>query len=80
MSNFADDTTFYACDKDLSFLINRLETVFLAIEWFESNHMKLNQENRHPLVSGYKHTSIWARMEQTNIWGESKKQTLLSVE
>ena len=79
MSNFSDDTTFYACDKDLSFLINRLETVFLAITWFESNHMKLNQENRHLLVSEYKHTSIWARMEQTNIW-ESKKQTLLSAE
>ena len=25
MCNFADDMTFYACDKDLSSLINRLE-------------------------------------------------------
>ena len=31
--NFADDTTFFACDKDLGSLINRLEhDSFLAIE------------------------------------------------
>ena len=31
----ADDTTFFACDKDLGSLINRLEhDSFLAIEWF----------------------------------------------
>ena len=31
--NFADDTTFYACDKDLNHLINRLEhDSFLSIE------------------------------------------------
>ena len=27
----------------------------LATEWFENNHMKLNQEKCHHLVSGYKH-------------------------
>ena len=48
--------TFYACDKDLRFLINRLKhDSLLAIEWFENNHMKLNQEKCHLLVSGYKH-------------------------
>ena len=37
---FADDATFYACDKDLSSLIDRLEhESLLAIEWFENNHM-----------------------------------------
>ena len=31
--NFADDTTFYACDKDVNSLINRLEhDSHLAIE------------------------------------------------
>ena len=45
MCKFADDTTFYACDKDLRSLINRLEhDSLLAIEWFENNRMKLNQE------------------------------------
>ena len=38
--NFADDTTFYACDKDLRPLITRLEhDSLLAIKWFEDNHM-----------------------------------------
>ena len=78
--NFADDTTFYACDKDLRSLINRLEhDSLLAIEWFENNHMKLNQEKCHLLVSGYKHENIWARIGQTKIW-ESRKQNLLGVE
>ena len=31
--NFADDTTYFACDKDIGSLINRLEhDSFLAIE------------------------------------------------
>ena len=43
--NFADDSTFYACDKDLNHLINRLEHDSLpAIEWFENNSMKLNDD------------------------------------
>ena len=77
--NFADDTTFYACDKDLRCLINRLEHErLLAIEWFENNHMKLNQEKCHLLVSGYKHENICTRIGQTKIW-ESRKQKLLGV-
>ena len=80
MCNFADDTTFYACDKDLRSLINRLELdSLLAIEWFENNHMKLNQEKCHLLVSGYKHKTIWAMIGQTKIW-ESRKQKLVVVE
>ena len=43
--NFADDTTFYACDQNLNDLINRLKhDSFLAIEWFENNSMKLNDD------------------------------------
>ena len=43
--NFADDTTLYLCDKDLNTLINRLEhDTVLAVEWFENNFMKLNQD------------------------------------
>ena len=34
--NFADDTTFYACDKDLNFLIKTLEhDSYHAIDWFD---------------------------------------------
>ena len=78
--NFADDTTFYACDKDLNFLINRLEhNSYLAIEWFENNSMKLNQDKCHLLVSGFKYENIWANVGKTKIW-EKKKQKLLDVE
>ena len=80
MCNFADDTTFHACDKDLSSFINRLEhDSLLAIEWFENNHMKLNQEKCHLLVSGHKHENIWAKIGQTKIW-ESRKRKLQGVE
>ena len=43
MCNFADDTTFYVCDRDVNSLINKLEhDSYLAIEWFENNYIKLN--------------------------------------
>ena len=46
--NFADDNTFFACDKDLGSLINRLEhDSFLAIEWFQNNEMKLKEDKCH---------------------------------
>ena len=33
--NYVDETTFYACDSDLNYLISRLEhDSVLAIEWF----------------------------------------------
>ena len=52
VSSFADDTTFYVCDKDLNTLINKLEhNTALAVEWFESNFMQLNQDKCHLLVS-----------------------------
>ena len=61
--NFADDTSFFACDKDLKTLIGRLEhDSHLAIEWLESNYMKLNQAKCHLLVSRCKHENevkIW---------------------
>ena len=77
--NFADDTTFYVCDKDLNILINRLEhDTSLAVEWFENNFMKLNQDKCLLLVSGHKHETVWAKIGETKIW-ESNKQKLLGV-
>ena len=77
--DFADDTTFYVCGKDLDPLINRLEhDTALAVEWFENNFMKLNRDKCHLLVSGNKHETVWAKIGETKIW-ESKKQKLLGV-
>ena len=57
--NFADDTTFFACDKVLNSLIKTLEhNSLLAIEWFQNNDMKLNQDKCQLLVSGYKHETV----------------------
>ena len=79
--NFADDTTFYSCDKDLNSLINRLEhDSYLAIEWFENNSMELNQDKCHVSpASGFKHENIWGKIGKTKIC-ESNKQKLLGVE
>ena len=74
--NFTDDTTFFACDKDLKSLIKRLKNdSLLAIEWFQKNHMKLNQGKHYLLVSGYKHENVWAQIGDEIIW-ESNKQKL----
>ena len=77
--NYADDTTFYACDSDLHYLISRLEhDSVLAIEWFECNYMKLNQDKCHLLISGHKYESVWANIGSCKIW-ESNDQKLLGV-
>ena len=54
--NYADDTTFHACGSDLKDLITRLEhDSLLAIQWFQANYMKLNEEKCHLHISGHKH-------------------------
>ena len=74
--NFADDTTFYAYDKDLNHLINRLEhDSFPAFEWFENNSMKLNDDKCHLLISIHKYENVWAQIGNARIW-ESKTQRL----
>ena len=75
-----DDTTFYACDMDLNSLIKRLEhDSFLAIEWFENNNMKLNNDKCNLLVSRYKNENVWANIGKGKIW-ESNKQKLLGLD
>ena len=73
--SYADDTTFHACDLDLK----RLEhDAALAIEWFESNQMKLNQDKCHFLLSGHKYETLFVNVGETKIW-ESKQQKLLVI-
>ena len=77
--NFADDTTFYACDDDVQSLVNRLEhDSYLAIEWFENNYMKLNPDKCHLLIAGHKFEIFFAQISEVKIW-ESSKQKLLGV-
>ena len=75
--NFADNTTFFTCDRDLRSLINRLEhDSFLATEWFQNNYMKLNEDKCHLLVGEYKHESIWAKIGDAKIWESNKQKTI----
>ena len=76
LCNFADYTTFYACDMDLNSLIKRLDhDSFLTIELFENNNMQLNQDKCHLLVSGDKNENVWANIGNEKIL-ESTKQKL----
>ena len=80
LCNFADDTTFHACDNDLNNLMKRLEhEAFLAIQWFETNNMKLNKDKCRHLVSRHKYENGWVKMGDEKIW-ESAKQKLLIIE
>ena len=77
--NFADDTTFYSTDLELKELIRKLEhDSSLAIEWFESNYMKLNTDKCHLLVSGDRHEYAFAKIGD-DIVGESMENMLLGV-
>ena len=63
---------------DLKSLITRLEhDVALAIEWFESNYMMLNQDKCHFLFSGHKYETF-VNVGETKIW-KSKQQKLFGV-
>ena len=48
--NFADDTIFHAGDNDLNTGEEINHETFLAIEWFETNNMKLNKNKCHENV------------------------------
>ena len=72
--NYADDTTFHACDMDPENMVRRLEHASMpVIEWFQSNYMKLNQDKCHFLLLGHKHETIWANIGQTKIWESENK-------
>ena len=60
-------------------LVNRLEhDANLATEWFDCNHMKLNEDKCHLIISGHKSEAIWTKIGETKIW-ESKNQKLIGV-
>ena len=77
--NYVDDTTFHARDSDIGNLSNKLEHAsILAIKFFESNYMKLNKDNCHFLLPGYKHEIMFVVIEESRL-SESEKQKLVGV-
>ena len=57
--NSVDDMTFHACDSSLDSLVKRLEhDTNFAIEWVDSNNMKLKQDECHLMISGHKFKTV----------------------
>ena len=77
--NLADDTTLYASDIELNKLMLSLEhDSLLAIEWFESNYMKLNTDKCHLIVAGSKHEHVCAQIGNDLLW-EGREYRLLGL-
>ena len=56
-------------------LLKRLEhDSSLAIEWFQNNYMKLNEDKCHLLASGFKHEVLWADIGGKRIWESTEKK------
>ncbi len=77
--NFADDTTFYSCNKSLQKVVENLEhDSSIALKWFQDNYMKLNSDKCHLLIAGSKHVE-----QSVTIWGrdflETNEQRLLGI-
>ena len=50
----------------------------LAIEWFENNSMKLNEDKCHLLLAGHRYETLWANIGETRIL-ESKNAKFLGL-
>ena len=73
--NYADDTTFHACDTELSDLIRRLEhDSKIAIEWFECNYMKLNRDKCHLVAARHKYEHLWINVGGSKIWESESEE------
>ena len=61
--SFADDTTPNVCDMELKVVLDKLENCSeLAIAWFKSNYMKLNEEKCELFVCGYRFEQLWIKV------------------
>ena len=75
--NFADDTTHFVCDLDLNTTLNKLEeNSAIAVTWVDTNHMKLNNDKCHLLISGHHCEEMFISIGNNRIW-ESKNLELL---
>ena len=79
ISNYADDTTLYACDDNLERVLQKLEVNSeLAIFWFENNFMTLNTDKCKLVISGLKYEYTWVKIGTDIIW-ESNEVDLLGI-
>ena len=77
--NIADDTTPFACSKDIRTLITNLESdAGSAVIWYDANYMKLNLIKCHFIISSNSAEHFWIKVGDQIIW-ESKQEKLLGV-
>ena len=77
--NFADDTTIFACDKELSNVKQILEqNSDKAIQWFKENYMKLNTDKCKVIICGKKNETVSIKVENSEI-SEGDSVKLLGI-
>ena len=64
--------------QDARLLVDLEHDFSLSIEWFENNHMKLNADKCHLLISGNKYEHCWVNTGVSKLW-ESSNVKLLGV-
>ena len=70
--NFADNKTPNVCDMELKVVLDKLKNCSeLAIAWFKSNYMKLNEEKCELLVCGYRFEQLWIKVGDNKTWEKS---------
>ena len=75
--NFADDTTIFACNKNIDEIKEILEkSADIAIEWFKTNYFKLNTDKCKLIVGGHKSHSISVRVGNSTINEENMVKLL----
>ena len=74
ISNYADDSTPYNADKNIEFVVNKLErSSSILFEWLNDNYMKVNTVKNQVLVSGNVRTT--AKIDDN--YTESEREQVL---
>ena len=80
ISNYADDTTLFTSDRDISRLISRLESdSALSSKWFHDNYMKLNEDKCHLITLSTNHADAISVKIGSSTIHESDQKELLGV-
>ena len=67
----------FLVDMELDEVLRRLEhDSYLAIEWFQSNYMKLNEGKCHFLLAGHRFEQLWIDVGNSKIWESNSKRML----
>ena len=80
ISNYADDTTIFACHPTLETIIRRVEAdVTLVAKWFSDNYLKPDGDKCHLIISGDKYSKATVTIRNSTI-NESEYEKLLTFD